>query len=368
MNHSFGHGAGTFDCETCGKAFKKMSDKKRHIMVIHDGVKFPCALCDKSFKRKDNLAVHISMVHDKDKVSCQHCGIKLSTKSNLSRHIKTFHANAVEGGYVCECCDGTFPSQTLLQIHVKKVHKKFKCLECNSRFTKKSNLKDHEKNISVKCIDCNKKFCTKRLLRDHVKSEHDDNERYTCDLCDGSFSSKFRLKTHVQMRKLCLCDTCGIQLCNKRDKTLHIQRYHKVRKCDLCGTTRTSLEFLKHHISVKHAEMADIVDKDVGTPQEITFESLKPDINGLFTIFFITDAQYPTVREEFRKSGKTEFDVCSGRYEGSFLISFKKAADLWSALSAHKEALLSMRNLKLVFEDDSADEPEDDHEKDDDGN
>ena len=147
---------------------------------------------------------------------------------------------------------------------------------------------------------------------------------------------------------------------------MNIYRYHKVRKCDICGTTRTSLEFLNHHISVEHAEMADIIDKDVGTPQEITFESLKPDINGLFTIFLVTDAQYPTLRHEFRKSGVTDFEICSGRYEGSFLISFRNAADLWSALCANKKGLLGLRNFKLVFEDDAACEAEDDHEEDDD--
>ena len=193
-----------------------MSDKKRH-MMIHEGVIFPCALCDKSFKRKDNLSVHILMVHDKLKVSCHQCGIKLSTKSNLRRHIKTFHNSGVEGGYTCECCEGAFSSQRSLQIHVKKVHKKFKCTECNSRFTTKTNLKEHEKNISVECRDCNKKLCTKSLLRDHFKNEHDVNNRNKCNLCDNSFSSKFRLKTHVQKRKLCLCGICGMQLCNEKE-------------------------------------------------------------------------------------------------------------------------------------------------------
>ena len=76
--------------------------------------------------------------------------------------------------------------------------------------------------------------------------------------------------------------------------------------------------------------------------------------------------QYPTIRQEFRKSGVTDFDICSGRYEGSFLISFRNAAYLWSALCAHKKDLLSTRNLKLVFEDDAACEAEDDHEEDED--
>ena len=58
MSQSFGHGDRNFKCETCGKAFKKMSDKNRHIMQIHEDVKFLCTLCDKYFKRKDYLAVY----------------------------------------------------------------------------------------------------------------------------------------------------------------------------------------------------------------------------------------------------------------------------------------------------------------------
>ena len=193
----------------------------------------------------------------------------------------------------------------MLKIHIQKVHKKFKCLECNSRFTTKKNLKEHEKNISVECADCNKKFCTKSLLRDHVKSVHDVNYENVCNLCDKSFSSKFRFKTHVKKRKLCFCDICGMQLCNEKDKVFHIYRYHKVRKCDFCGTTRTSLEFLNHHISVNHKEGVDVVDAS----QEITIESLKPDRNGMYTIFFITDSKYPTLRQEFSKNCGSNFEM-----------------------------------------------------------
>ena len=72
----------------------------------------------------DNLAAHISMVHDKDQIACQKCGIKFSKKSNLRRHEKTFHSSGVEGDNICKCCEDAFPSQRLLLIHVKKVHKK----------------------------------------------------------------------------------------------------------------------------------------------------------------------------------------------------------------------------------------------------
>ena len=96
MNPNFAHGVRTFNCETCGKAFKKRSDKNRH-MQIHEDIKFPCKMCNKSFSRKDNLAAHISAVHDKDKISCPKCGIKFSKKSNLSRHKKNISFQRCRG-------------------------------------------------------------------------------------------------------------------------------------------------------------------------------------------------------------------------------------------------------------------------------
>ena len=150
-----------------------------------------------------------------------------------------------------------------------------------------------------------------------------------CNLCDKSFSSKFRLKTHVQRRKLCLCDACGMQLCNERDKVFHIKRYHRMRKCEYCGTTRSSLKCLNTHISIKDKEKAGVVD--VITSKEITMESLKPDMNGMFTIFFVTDLNYPALQEEFNRYCGTYFEIYSGRHEGSFLVSFKNAADLLAA-------------------------------------
>ena len=116
------------------------------------------------------------------------------------------------------------------------------------------------------------------------------------------------------------------------------------------------MEFLNNHISVKHKEEADVVD----APQEITIESRKPEMNGMYTISFIKDSKYPTLRQEFSKNCGSNFEICSGRHEKSFLISFTNAADLWAALVGQKEGLIGMRSLKLVFE---KKKPEDTEEK-----
>ena len=112
MNPNFAPGIKTFNCETCGKTFKKRSDKNRH-MQIHKGIKFPCKMCNKSFSRKDNLVAHISAVHDEDKISCPKCGIKFSKKSNLSRHKKHF-----------------IPEVSRVKIFVRIVMKHFHLRDC----------------------------------------------------------------------------------------------------------------------------------------------------------------------------------------------------------------------------------------------
>ena len=80
--------------------------------------------------------------------------------------------------------------------------------------------------------------------------------------------------------------------------------------------------------------------------------------NGMNTIFFITDSNYPTLRQEFSQNRGSNFKTCSGRHEKSFLVSFTNVADLWSALVDQKEGVIGMRSLQLVFEERKSEDKE----------
>ena len=79
--------------------------------------------------------------------------------------------------------------------------------------------------------------------------------------------------------------------------------------------------------------------------------------NGMYTIFFITDSNYPTLRQEFSKNCGS-FKTCSGRHEKSFLVSFMNVADLWAALVDQKEGVIGIRSLQLVFEERKSEDKE----------
>ena len=76
----------------------------------------------------------------------------------------------------CPICDITFTgTSTTVEMHLKDVHKKFKCELCEKIFDKKFNL-----NV-------------------HTKTEHskDKEKNIECDLCDQSFVRKPKFKEHM---------------------------------------------------------------------------------------------------------------------------------------------------------------------------
>ena len=76
----------------------------------------------------------------------------------------------------CPICDISFTgTSTTVEMHLKDVHKKFKCELCEKIFDKKFNL-----NV-------------------HTKTEHSKNKEKNidCDFCDQSFDIKPKFKEHM---------------------------------------------------------------------------------------------------------------------------------------------------------------------------
>jgi hypothetical protein len=137
----------------------------------------------------------------------------------------------------------------------------------------------------------------------------------------------------------CWCENCQFKCCNEKAKTKHIYAIHKIKKCDFCGTDRTSLEYLNEHISKEHLKSYNNNNLSV-YDENIDPKALNVDCKGLYTVYFKTDAKYPAVFKEFNQYAEGGSPlIYSGREVNSFLVSFTEAAALLRAIRESKDSL-----------------------------
>ena len=81
-------------------------------------------------------------------------------------------------------CLKTYPTKYNLHRHVNVSHlmiRKFECMNCNSRFTCKQNLRDHQLiHLGLKpfpCADCHKSFRQISQLRAHYHVHRERKEK-----------------------------------------------------------------------------------------------------------------------------------------------------------------------------------------------
>ena len=75
--------------------------------------------------------------------------------------------------HVCYICEKTFCTGKLLSGHMNAFHKKFSCPICNQSFTLKHNLERHVGNrFAVTCKDCGKVFCNYKAYSEHEDIHH----------------------------------------------------------------------------------------------------------------------------------------------------------------------------------------------------
>ena len=81
------------NCDCCGKSFTRASSLKRHVKIVHEGIKdHECNHCGKSFSQARYLKTHVKSIHEgvKEHV-CNDCGKSFSLAHHLKTHIKAIH-------------------------------------------------------------------------------------------------------------------------------------------------------------------------------------------------------------------------------------------------------------------------------------
>ncbi|XP_052745563.1 zinc finger protein 99 isoform X11 [Bicyclus anynana] len=165
-------------CDVCGNSFANLLFLNLHKTRSHKRIR--CDICDMDFstrpeKRHHDAREHNVKIEKKQRFPCQYCDERFFQENLKFEHLVEKHG-VTRPEHRCLLCPKVYITRSLLNNHVKSVHKKEKkheCDVCHNFFYTKSDLLRHsvthtgEKKFS--CSLCNSTFATKDSLRRHMK-------------------------------------------------------------------------------------------------------------------------------------------------------------------------------------------------------
>ncbi|XP_044267881.1 zinc finger protein 79-like isoform X14 [Tribolium madens] len=221
----------------------------------------PCDICGKTFKQKNGLKDHLVM-HSKY-FHCEKCG---TTHKKLIDYVTHMRIHNDEMNFKCIFCDYNTDNIVQISDHLKSRHdqeKPYTCDICKKHFPILKWFKDHEndhKNLKpYHCDLCDKSFAYARYLSVHRALIHKANpDLHECVICKKQYQHKNSLKLHMNSHtgNVAVCDICGKILSSKEKLKFHLRTHtgYKPFCCTYCGKCFTKKPILVEHIRIHTGE------------------------------------------------------------------------------------------------------------------
>ncbi|XP_066254720.1 zinc finger protein 652-like isoform X31 [Euwallacea similis] len=178
---------------------------------------------------------------------CPSCGRLFNKRTNLREHIKNIHQQR----YACTCpeCGKYFVTGKSLVCHRASIHKKFKCL-CGEECPDMVGLKDHAKicprnfRNRFRVVTCS--ACQKRIadieIDSHITQDHPGENAIGIRVCPREGCGA-NFDSYVGLIN-------HLRMHRKKYPTNNSKSSHVRRKyqCCVCGKTYTSAPFLEDHV------------------------------------------------------------------------------------------------------------------------
>lgn len=102
---------------------------------------------------------------------------------------------------------------------------------------------------STRCPECGQDFGAIYALNAHMKKQHAKNERFICDICNKSFSSKRLLRNHIRRHK-----QLKPEQQSRDDEYNSFIAENMDMSCDQCSAVFNSFYDAQYHYKESHNE------------------------------------------------------------------------------------------------------------------
>lgn len=199
-----------------------------------------------------------------DKVLIKKCDMQYVKPVNI-HHTSKSAAKNMKCLYCNRWFNDTLKFEVHQQTHTNKnneKNKRYSCDICQKTFSGSSSLvlhlKRHRGERQFKCEECGKEFSQNGHLKRHLKL-HSGQKDFKCNLCSKEFVQSHHLTEH--MRTHSNEKTFRCEYCNKQFKHLSGLRHHlkthtesEAFKCEICDKYFSQKGHLKNHLRIHSKE------------------------------------------------------------------------------------------------------------------
>ena len=239
---------------------------------------YTCNHCDKKVTDRSHIITHIRIHTGEQPFECVKCNFKSAYRQTIQRHKELCHSNLPPPRpFSCSKCEKSFKTKQIFRKHqlVHSSSKQFSCKKCSYATNRKQHLKEHllDKHSNFPeellkphgCEVCGFRFkCSNHLIR-HLKVHNRDSIKsylYKCEYCDASFTEKYNLRAHIDIKHKQkppkhICGVCNRRFHGKRDLERHAVIHQSdpvLHHCSECDFKSKHVQSLVRHNKVKHSD------------------------------------------------------------------------------------------------------------------
>ena len=234
----------------CSHAAPSLYELQVH-MRYHTRTKpYVCPDCVAQFSTASELRRHqrVHLASPLYQCSFPNCAFSTNRADSLGLHEKTHKSLELRLNHPCSKCEKLFSSQSIAARHLKTCGKV------------KKKLKMPTDAVMTQCQHCQKSFSSVYKLRTHMKI-HDGILEFICEICSKKFVSVSALTKHsLTHEKKHQCGQCGKHYARLDNLAQHQRRQHSAVAaaagdiivdyvCISCNRTFPSREELADHSS-----------------------------------------------------------------------------------------------------------------------